>query len=152
MIVASVESPRDETGNVGAGHDIRLVSGDAVRRRRRARPVERGEGVVDDGRQTVGIDAAVEAPLDRDGRPPGTVPEAVHVLELDGGAGLHQANGGGVHRCRTTGLACLGPADLDDRTVRRRRTEVLVEADDPVDLGGREVEGRRDAPGWRQDR
>ena len=77
------------------------------------------EGMFDDGRQPVGVDAAMQAPVDRNGRPSCTVPEAEHVLELDGGAGLHQADGGGVHRCHTTGLARLGPADLDDRTLWR---------------------------------
>jgi hypothetical protein len=151
---AGANDPHAGCGQQRCGHLVRArgarrrvdghVDGDAltagVGRRHRGRAAH---GITDDGLHACGIDADEQLTAGGDRRALCTQAETEHFLDLHGfrGAQLQRTR---LDRLGTAGHARLGAAHLHDRALRRRGAEVLVESDDAVHLGHREVEGTRE--------
>src|SRR5205085_8417151 len=66
----------------------------------------------------------------------GAETEAIDRLDLDSVVALED----GRQRLDAARLAGFGPAELDERPLRRRALEVVIESDDAVHLGAGEVQ------------
>ena len=98
--------------------------------------------VADDRLDGIEIDVTVQSAIDCDRWPERAVTEAENFVHFDGGAG-RQLESLGVQAVGAAGLAGLRTAHLHDGTDRRRGAKVLVEADDSMHFGDREIEDIR---------
>ena len=95
--------------------------------------------LADDRLEGVEIDVGVQTAVDRHRRTERTVSEAEPFFYFDRFTG-REFDGSGMQTGRAASLAGLGTAHLDDGTDRCGGAKVLVETDDSVHFGDRQVE------------